>query len=126
MSHAALQSIRTAVASSLVGMMTDEEFVRRYEAYEENALVKYLERCGRTGRQLQECIDHLVAERNRLKDSELAELEATSKRLLERLKAIGVEKLLVELECFKDVLALQRAAAKKDQATSEPNERDEG
>jgi hypothetical protein len=95
--------------------MTDEEFSRKYESFEADAVDAYLANVSRSRRELREGIEFLIRERERLRDSELSALEAASARLLNQLAGLNQRKLLEELACFKDLLALQRRLLEKDE-----------
>ena len=50
----------------------------------------------------------LIRHRELVRDIELQKLESESQKLLKRLREIDDRKLAAELQCFKDVLALQQ------------------
>lgn len=58
--------------------------------------------------ELQEMIEFLIAHRERLRDEEIDRLEQESQHLIEGLGDINRRKLLAEIQCFKEILALQR------------------
>lgn len=88
--------------------MSDEEFERRREAWEREAVEAFLAKFERNSEELRDGIEYLIRQRERLRDEAIAELEAASARLMKELAVLNQRKLLEELACFRDVLALQR------------------
>lgn len=86
----------------------DEKFVRRYESFERDAVEAFLLNLDRSGQELRNGIEHLIREREKLRDEEIASLEAASAKVMKELAGFNQRKLLEELTCFRDVLALQR------------------
>lgn len=96
-----------------MGEMSDEEWSRRCEAFERQAVEEFLTRFERTGGQLREGIEHLVREREKLRDEQLASLEREAGRLVLALQNMSQRKLLRELEAFRDVMSLHRRLLEK-------------
>lgn len=92
----------------------DDEFIRKYEAFERDAVEAFLTNLERTGQELRDGIEYLIRERERLRDAEIAALETASAKLMKQLAGFNQRKLLEELACFRDVLALQRRLLEKD------------
>lgn len=88
--------------------MSDEEFIRKYESFENQTAEDFLRQHGRTEEELRETISYLIQHREMMRDIELQKLEEESKKVIERLRDISKEKLIEEIRCFKEVLALQR------------------
>lgn len=97
--------------------MDDDEFIRKYDKFEEDAVNAYIGRFAKTRHELKEIIAYLIRQRELLHEADITSLETEAQRLIERLNAVGLEKLLSELECFKDVLALQKRLLEKDGAS---------
>lgn len=93
--------------------MTDEGFSRRYEAFEREGIEAFLVRFSATSGELRQAIEYLIRERERLRDEELALLEREAGRLAQALQGVDQAKLLKELECFRDVVALHRRMLEK-------------
>lgn len=92
---------------------TNEEFSRCYEAFEREAIEAFLASLEHTGQELHEGIEYLIQERERLRDAQMSALEVASARLMKELAGVNQRKLLEELACFKDLLALQRRLLKE-------------
>lgn len=88
--------------------MTDEEFIRKYEANENQTTEDFIRKHSATQKELEEIISYLIQHREMMRDVELERLEAESKTLLDKLKKIEAEKMTEEIKCFKNVLALQK------------------
>jgi hypothetical protein len=86
---------------------SDDEFYRRYEAYDREALEEYL-RQSRSEAELRDLLTFLIDHRQLMRESELTRLREESEQLVERLHETSHRKLLAEIECFKDILALQK------------------
>jgi len=86
----------------------DSDFIRKYEAFEKESLDCFLKRHGPTHSELKATIEYLIRHREMIRDTELKQLEAETKRLVDAIRQADFKKLVAELECFKDVLALQR------------------
>ena len=88
--------------------MSDEGFTRRYETWEREAVEAFLARFERSSQELRDGIEYLIRERERLRDEAIAELEAASAKLITQLAGLDQQKLLEEIACFRDILALQK------------------
>ncbi len=64
--------------------------------------------------ELHETITFLIAHREQLLDEELERLEEESRHLIDSLGDINRQKLLVEIRCFKEILALQKRLIEED------------
>jgi len=80
-------------------VVTDEEFFKRYETFEREAL--------------RETIAYLIENRQLLRDKEIARLEKESNTLLKKLEKIEQEQIIEELRCFKEALSLQKMLMEK-------------
>ena len=87
---------------------SDDPFVRKYESHDNESTEDFIKRHRRTKVELRETIDFLIRHRELVRDIELQKLESRSQKLLRRLREIDDRKLAAELQCFKDVLALQQ------------------
>ena len=85
-----------------------DEFLKTYDAYNDETTDDIIRRYSRTESEFRETIDHLIRRREMLRDAELEKLEAESDRLITALEELDREKLLEELRCFKEVLELHR------------------
>ena len=94
--------------------MDDEDFVRRYEAFENETAEDFLRRYSSTEVELRDTIAYLIRHRELIRDVELKLLEAEAQKLLEQLRGTNLKKLLAEIECFKDILVLHRRLIEKD------------
>ena len=81
------------------------EFWRQLELYERDGLDAFLRA---SGEDVRDAIAYLILHRELLRDDELARLEAESRKLLGRLRENDQRKLIEELTCFKEILALQK------------------
>lgn len=88
--------------------ISDENFIRKYEAYETRAVRDEPDKYGTADSELTELIGYLIERRVAIKRAELERLEAESGSLIEKLRHNEKQQLLEELECFKDTLALQK------------------
>jgi len=88
--------------------LSDEGFSRRYETWEREAVEAFLAKFEQSSQELHDGIEHLIRERERLRDEAIAELEAASIELIQGLAGLNQSKLLEELACFRDILALQK------------------
>ena len=95
--------------------MSDEEFARRRETWERDAVEAFLENLERNWQELREGIEYLIRERERLRDTEIAALETASASLMKELAGLNQCKLLEELACFRDLLALQKRLLQKNE-----------
>lgn len=86
----------------------DDDFIRKYEAFENATTEDFIRRYSSTEKELRQTIAYLIRHREMLRDVELQQLETEAKKLIGMLKDTDLKKLLVELECFKDILALQK------------------
>ncbi|MDA2935272.1 hypothetical protein MYX82_13165, partial [Acidobacteria bacterium AH-259-D05] len=87
--------------------LNDDQIRRIYKSYEKEAMDEFLDLCM-TNNQLKETIAYLIERREQLRDEQLEKLEAESQKLIEKLQDINRLKLLEEIQCFKDILALQK------------------
>lgn len=87
---------------------SDDEFISKYESFENQTAEDFIRKHSRTEEELRETISYLIQHRELIRDVELQKLEEESRKLIERLHGISREKLIEEIKCFKDILALQR------------------
>jgi len=88
--------------------MHDEEFLRRYETFERKAVEDFLSRFAATKAEVCEAINYLIEQREKLRDEQLALLEQRASRLILTLQGVEQQRVLEEVACFRDVLALHR------------------
>ena len=86
--------------------LSDDQIRGIYQSYEKEAVDEFLDLCM-SNNQLRETITFLIERREELNE-QLEKLELELKKLIEKLKDINRLKLLEEIQCFKDVLALQK------------------
>ncbi|MDA2933469.1 hypothetical protein MYX82_03910 [Acidobacteria bacterium AH-259-D05] len=111
----ALQTIKSSPASRPLmknNHLNNDQIRRIYQSYEKEALDEFLDLCI-TENQLRETIAYLIERREQLKNEQLEKLEGESQKLIEKLKDINRLKLLEEIQCFKDALALQKRLIQK-------------
>lgn len=92
--------------------MEKDEFYSKYQSYETGNIDEVLGQWV-SDNKLGETIAWLIEHREELRDQEIKRLEAEAKKLIEALEEIDRDKLLEELRCFKDVLALQRRVVER-------------
>ncbi|MDA2933473.1 hypothetical protein MYX82_03930 [Acidobacteria bacterium AH-259-D05] len=92
---------------------SNEDFFKKYEAYENETTEDFIRRYSSTENELKETIDYLIQHREMIRDVELDRLEEESEKLIEKLHDIDRQKLLEEIKCFKDILALQKRLLQK-------------
>ncbi|MDA2934219.1 hypothetical protein MYX82_07735 [Acidobacteria bacterium AH-259-D05] len=98
--------------------LNDDQMRRIYQSYEKEALDEFLNLCM-TENQLRETVTYLIERREQLKNEQLEKLEAESQKLIEKLKDINGLKLLEELQCFKEILALQKRLIQMNEKASD-------
>lgn len=86
----------------------DVRFAELYEHYDSLTTDELVDRYSATPQELSETITHLIAHRQAVRDMELEELAAREHELLRELRAVEVKRLLAELHCFKEIIALQK------------------
>ena len=69
-----------------------------------------------TGAELREALTFLIRHREQLRDENLAALDVEAERLHQSLERNDREKLLEELQCFRDVLALHQRLVEEDES----------
>jgi len=92
---------------------SDEEFYRRFEAYESETADEIIKRCSGTEKELRAVIEYLVLHRQALSESELERLGVESEKLVKKLQTVELEKIIEEVNCFKDILSFQKKLIKK-------------
>ena len=80
--------------------MNDDDFMKKYEAYEREAL--------------RETIVYLIEHRERFRDMYIKKLEMIASHLLKRVQGIRKQQTVEELRCFRDVLALHHRLLEND------------
>lgn len=88
--------------------LPDEEFFKKYDAYEKESVEDFIRRYGSTEKELREMISYLIGHREMMRDVEIKKLESEAQSLLDKLKETNLRKLVEEIECFKDVLSLHK------------------
>ncbi len=86
---------------------------RRNEVYQNETVEDFIRRWNSTEKELRETIAYLVEHREALRDADLEKLESESAKLLERLKNIETQKILVESQSFKEILSLHKSFIQK-------------
>jgi hypothetical protein len=89
-------------------IIDDDEFIRRYEAYEMEEAANHITRYCKTELELRSAVEFIIRNREMIRDAELSNLETKAQELLVKFNKLKEQKLLEEICCFKDVLALQR------------------
>ena len=74
-------------------------------------------RYSRTNTELKDTITYLILHRVQLRDEQICRLETESQRLKDKLNDIDRKKLLKEIECFKEILALQKQMLQQNDST---------
>lgn len=93
-------------------------FFTKYEAFEKETVDDIIKRYSSSESELCHTISSLIESRYKLRDSELESLEEKSKRLLKRLQGIHIQRMLEELQCFKNVIALQKRLSEKNDTSN--------
>ena len=88
--------------------LSDDEFIKKYEAYEKESVEDFIKRSSSTEKELRDTIEYLIRHREMMRDVEIKKLESEAQRLLDKLKETNLKKLVEEIECFKDVLSLHK------------------
>ena len=86
---------------------------RGFEFREKRGIDEFL-KLARSEAELRELVADLIKYRERLKESALDELEQEAERLLSRLMETERRILVEEIECFKDILRLQKRLIEND------------
>ena len=84
------------------------DFFNSRRGFNNETAEEFLRQFGNTQRELREAIAYLIEHREMIRDAELERLEQEARKLIEELKNIDQQKLVEEIECFKDILALQK------------------
>ena len=84
------------------------QFSNRHRGCNDEAVEDFLRQYSSTEQELKETIAYLIEHREMIRDRELERLEQESKKLITKLKQLDQQKLVEEIECFKDILALQK------------------
>lgn len=95
-------------------MTDDDEFFKKYEAHEQETTEDFLKKYSSTEREIRETIEYLIHHRELMRDVELERLEDQSKKLIEKLKRTKKKIILEEIECFKEILSLQKQLLQND------------
>ena len=96
--------------------MNDEEFLKMLEDCESDDAVAYLGNHSTTEAERRETIAFLIRRREKLRDCELEVLDGEIAELLQWLNLLQRRRLIEELACFKDILALHhRLIGKEDE-----------
>jgi hypothetical protein len=66
--------------------ISDEEFFKKYEAYEKGSWEDFIKRYSSTEKELKETIAYLIRHREMMGEVELKKLEAEAQSLLDKLK----------------------------------------
>jgi len=95
---------------------SDEEFYRKYEANQKENESKHLEafRHCFTEQELLETIDQFIKLREQLRDEEIDRLSQEANEHLKALKNIHFARIDEEIRCFKEILALHKRLAPRE------------
>ena len=96
----------------------NNDFWRSYESHQKQAMEDFL-KYSRSETEIREIIGYLIQHRELIRDAQIQELEDESEKLLEKLKSVKRKKLLEEIECFKEVLALQKNLVERGEESKE-------
>jgi hypothetical protein len=94
------------------------DFFHKYDAYEKETVDDIINRYSSTESELHHTISSLMESRYKQRDGELEVLDIKIKKLLKQLQGIHIQRMLEELQCFKDVLALQKRLFNKNDASN--------
>lgn len=102
----------------------NSEFIKLYDLNDNESIYdnSFLNRFSKTEAELKETIEYLISHRLMIKETELESLEHKAKSLLKKIKEIETEKLIEEINCFKNVLLLQKKLILKDKDTKSKKE----
>jgi hypothetical protein len=89
-----------------------DDFLKKYEAFENLGVEGIIKRYSSTEAELKHTIASLIDHRYQERDCELEVLDKNAKKLLKRLEAIHIQRMLEEIYCFKDVIKLQKNLGK--------------
>ncbi len=92
-----------------------DDFFKKYEAFENMGVSDIIKRYSSTEAELKQTIAFLIDHRYQERDAELEVLDKKAKKLLKRLEAIHIQRMLEEIQCFKDVIKLQKNLFKNGQ-----------
>ena len=84
------------------------DFFHKYETFERETVDDIIKRYSSTESERHHTISSLIDTRYKQRDFELESLEVKSKKILKQLQGIHIQRMLEELQCFKDVIALQK------------------
>ncbi len=85
-----------------------DDFYKKYDTYGQETVDDIISRYSSSESERHHTISSLIETRYKQRDAELESLEEKSKRLLKRLQAIHIQRMLEELQCFKEVIVLQK------------------
>lgn len=88
--------------------LSDDNFIKKYEAYEKESIEDFIRKYSSTERELRETISYLIRHREMMRDVEIKKLESEAQSLLDRLKETNLKKLVEEIQCFKDIFSLHK------------------
>lgn len=91
-----------------MAVMENDEFIKKYQAYENESTEDFIRRYSSTQAELRDIIAYLIRHREMMRDTELEKFEAEAEELIRKLSENKTDVLLEELSCFKDILALQK------------------
>lgn len=89
------------------------DFFQKYQSFEKETVEGIIKRYSSTDSELRQTVASLIDSRYQRRDSELETLEHKAKKLLKQLQGIHIQRMLEELQCFKDILALQKRLFQK-------------
>lgn len=96
--------------------MVEDDFSKSYQDYDDKHVDELLAAFCREERDLREVIEYLIAHREMIRNGELEKLEREARQLTKTLQNTHARKMLEEIRCFKDVLALQKRLVKQNDA----------
>jgi hypothetical protein len=86
----------------------DDNFIKKYKAFDNQSIEAFLKNLSTTQAELRDIIASLIRHRETMRDSEIEKLDAEASALIRKLSENKTMVLLEELDCFRDILALQK------------------
>ncbi len=85
-----------------------EAFFNKYESFERETVDDIINRYSTSDQEKRHTISSLIDTHQQQRDVELELLSKKTKKLLKQLQGIEIQRMLEELQCFKDIIALQK------------------
>jgi len=93
--------------------LPDDQFYQKYDAYQYEISKDIAKTCS-TEQELLETIDQFIRLREQLRDEEIDRLSQEANEHLKALKNIHFARIDEEIRCFKEILALHKRLAPKE------------